>query len=359
MNTEHNYAFPIALTTNIEDIEANYWKCLYTSTDKKMLQYWVILPKRAKPAELTPQHIAEVGLTNLGRYVTDDAQPYMEVWAAYERCQWEMNPADWLFNKLELMGEKVLNQRLIVHPSGSGLFADVLTLKIHSSGDEVISRYTVQKDYNPEEGGGNYFLIKAACAARDYPVLANDIHFTVVNWDLMHRSNLALAELLKTVNLSNKHGSSFKVPESWQVKPLTETRLVVEHTFEGVNFGVINLCFYSQEMLFTAQDVFSVSTKRFHDHEPAVTLTTDELSSIPNEFNSSLGETLLTCRGDIFSTEEKMRAIYQCYIFSAGKIWCYVELVGRHRNHRDYHFEANKRCMDIILSSINIVNSLS
>lgn len=86
-----------------------------------MLQYWVILPNRVKPAELTPQHLPEVGLTNLGRYATDDAQPYMEVWAAYERCQWEMNPSDWLFNKLELMGEKVLNQRLIAHPSGSGL----------------------------------------------------------------------------------------------------------------------------------------------------------------------------------------------------------------------------------------------
>ena len=226
MNTGNNYAFPIVSTASNEEIKANYWKCLYTSADKKMLQYWVILPNRVKPAELTPQHLPEVGLTNLGRYATDDAQPYMEVWAAYERCQWEMNPSDWLFNKLELMGEKVLNQRLIAHPSGSGLFADVLTLKTHSSGDEVISRYTVQKDYNPQEGGGNYFLIKAACAARDYPALANDIYFTVVNWDLLHRSNLVLAELLKTVNLSAKNSSGFKVPESWQVNPLTETRLV-------------------------------------------------------------------------------------------------------------------------------------
>lgn len=244
MNTGNNYAFPIVSTASNEEIKANYWKCLYTSADKKMLQYWVILPNRVKPAELTPQHLPEVGLTNLGRYATDDAQPYMEVWAAYERCQWEMNPSDWLFNKLELMGEKVLNQRLIAHPSGCGLFADVLTLKTHSSGDEVISRYTVQKDYNPQEGGGNYFLIKAACAARDYPALANDIYFTVVNWDLLHRSNLVLAELLKTVNLSAKNSSGFKVPESWQVNPLTETRLVVEHSFDGINYGVINLCFF-------------------------------------------------------------------------------------------------------------------
>ncbi len=356
MNTDNDYAFPIVSTASNEEIKANYWKCLYTSADKKMLEYWVILPNRVKPAELTPQHLPEVGLTNLGRYATDDAQPYMEVWAAYEHCQWEMNPSDWLFNKLELMGEKVLNQRLIAHPSGSGLFADVLTLKMHSSGDEVISRYTVQKDYNPQEGGGNYFLIKAACAARDYPALVNDIYFTVVNWDLLHRSNLVLAELLKTVSLSAKNSSGFKVPESWQVNPLTETRLVVEHSFGGTNYGVINLCFFSQEMLFTAQDVFSVSIKRFHDPEPAVTLKTEALTTIPNEFNPSLGKTLWTCRGEMFSAEEEMRAVYQCYIFSVGKVWCYAELIGRHRNYHDYHFEANKRCLEIILSTFHIEN---
>ena len=280
----------------------------------------------------------------------------MEVWAAYERCKWEMNPADWLFNKLELMGEKILNRRLIVHPAGSGIFADVFTVKIHSSGDEVISRYTVHKDYNPEESGGNYFLIKAACASRDYPALASDIYFTVVNWDLMHRSNLAIAELLQTVSLSNNDSSGFEIPESWQVKPLTETRLVIEHTFKGVNSGVINLCFYSQEMIFTAQDVFSVSTKRFHDHEPAVTLTTDVLSTIPNEFNTSFGETIATCVGEIVSPAEKMRAFYQCYIFSVGELWCYTELVGRHRTHKDYSYEANKLCLEIILSTLNIEN---
>jgi hypothetical protein len=354
MNTENNYAFPIISNHIDEDAKANYWKCQYTSADKEMLHYWVVLPKRVKPAELKPQHIAEVGLTNIGRYVTNDNQPYMEVWAAYERCQWEMNPADWLFNKLELMGEKVLNQRLIIHPAGSGIFADVLTLKVHSSGDEVISRYTVQKDYNSEESGGNYFLIKAACASRDYFLLANVIHFTVVNWDLMHRSNLATAELLQTVSLSKNNSSGFKIPESWQVKPMTETRLVIEHTFKGVNSGVINLFFYSQEMLFTEQEVFSVATKRFHDHEPAVTLTTDALRTIPNELNTSFGETLATCVGEIVSPEERMRALYQCYIFSVGQLWCYAELVGRHRNHKAYHYEANKRCLEIILCSFQI-----
>ncbi|KAA5920586.1 MULTISPECIES: hypothetical protein [Pantoea] len=354
MNTENNYAFPVVSNYTDEEARSNYWKCQYTSADKKMLHYWVVLPNRLKPAELKLQNIAEVGLINIGRYSTNDNLPYMEVWAAYERCQWEMNPSDWLFNKLELMGEKIINKRLIVNPAGNGVFADVLTLKTHSSGDEVVSRYTVQKDYNPEESGGNYFLIKAACASRDYPLLANDIYFTVVNWDLMHRSNLAFAELLQTVSLSDNNSSGFKIPESWQVKPLSETRLVIEHTLNGLNSGVINLCFYSQEMLFTEQDVFSVSIKRFHDHQPAVKLTTDTLKTIPNEFNAFFGETLATCAGEIVSTEEKIRAFYQCYVFSVGQLWCYAELVGKHRNHKSYSYEANKRCLEIILSSFHL-----
>ena len=35
MNTGNNYAFPIVSTASNEEIKANYWKCLYTSADKK------------------------------------------------------------------------------------------------------------------------------------------------------------------------------------------------------------------------------------------------------------------------------------------------------------------------------------
>ena len=127
-----------------------------------------------------------------------------------------MNASDWLFNKLSMMGEKILHRRLVGNPSENGIFADVLTLKTQASGDDVISRYTVQKDYNRDSGGGNYLLLKASCASRDYPSLANEIYFTVVNWDLLHRSNLAMAELLTSVNLDGEN--AFKIPVSWQAK---------------------------------------------------------------------------------------------------------------------------------------------
>jgi len=50
--------------------------------------------------------------------------------------------------------------------------------------------------------------------------------------------------------------------------------------------------------------------------------------------------------------KKKMRAADQSYIFSTVKLCCYAELVGKRRNHRYYHFEANKRCLEIILSTL-------
>jgi len=76
------------------------------------------------------------------------------------------------------------------------------------------------------------------------------------------------------------------------------------------------------------------------------------LSTIPNVFNASFGDKLWTCREEIVSAEEKMRAADQSYIFSTVKLCCYAELVGKRRNHRYYHFEANKRCLEIILSTL-------
>lgn len=355
MNFDISYDFPLTSPLTKEEMQQRYWKCLYTSADEKMLHYWVALSQSLKPAEVNPVNFPEVGLVNIGRYITSDDTPYLEVWAAYERCQWEMNASDWLLKKLSIMGEKILHQRIINNPSGSGKFADVLTIKSHASGDEVISRYTVQKDYNTEKSGGNYFLLKASCASRDYTALANDIFFTVVNWDLLNRSNLALAELLTNVNLGA--GSSFKVPSSWRTNVLSENRMVVEHTVDDINYGAINLYFYPDSVCHSAEDMFNRCTARFRQQDDGITLVTNELEIIPDDFNSELQVDFYSCTGEINSMNENMRAFYQVYIFIKKGVWSYIELVGRHRNQKDYRFEENKRCMEIILSTMTIVAS--
>lgn len=357
MDTEKNYLFPLEYKDQEQEIRDGFWKCLYTSADKEILHYWVLLPQNIKPAELKPVVFQDVGLTNIGRYITDDTSPYIEVWAAYEHCLWEMNASDWLINKLDLMGEKILNQRVVTHPSGSGKFADILTIKTMPSGDEVVSRYTVQKDYNPVNGGGNYFLLKTACASKDYNALAGKIYLIAINWDLMHRSNMMLSELLKTVSLSKKNNSGFKIPDSWQVSTLGDNRLVIEHTFNEVNHGVINFCLYRQDDYHTEHDIFDAATARFNQHDQTVSLTTTEIETVPNDINTTFTGDLYISNGEVVSAVENVRAFYQMCIFKINNLWCYVEVVGPHRNHRDYHFEANKRCLEIILSTFHIENT--
>lgn len=356
MGLDINFSFPVDSVYSKEEIQQNFWKCLYTSADKEMLHYWVFLPKRLQPADLDPVTIPEVRLINIGRYISNpESASYLEVWAAYEHCPWEMNASDWLLNRLALMGEKILNQRIIVNSSTSGNYADILTIKTHSSGDEVISRYTVQKDYNPQDAGGNYFLLKASCASRDYAALANDIYLIVTNWDLSHRSNLATAELLSNVNLNQN--STFKIPASWKAKTISENRLTVEHTINGINYGVINYYFYPEASFQSPNEVFSASVERFHQPDNGVTLTTDEMQIIPNEINEASGYVFYVCTGEIFSVKENMRAFYQMIIFKQAGLWNYVEQVGKHRNFDDYHFEANKRCLELIVATVKLVTN--
>lgn len=352
MNVEMTYDFPVISAFTGQETQQRFWKCLYTSAPKEMLNYWVVLPQGVKPADVNPVDFTAVGLTNIGRYLTTDASPYLEVWMGYEHCQWEMNASDWLFKKLSLMGEAVLHRRFVGKPSENGVFADVLTIRKHESGDEVISRYTVQKDYNPQESGGNYFLLKVSCASHDYASLSNNIYMTSVNWDLLHRSNLGMAELLVTVDLGRN--GSFKVPGSWHAKAIATNRLVIEHTIDHINYGVINLYFYPVTEFSSAESVFEKAVERFHQAESDITLVTNEVEPLSNKISDLSDALFHTCSGEVSSKKEKMRAFYQMYIFSQSDIWCYAELVGRQRNQHDYHFEINKRCMEIILSTIKI-----
>ncbi|WP_234014027.1 hypothetical protein [Cronobacter dublinensis] len=347
------HSFPVAAAFSKDEAQEIFWRCLYTATTQEIYHYWVVLPKYVKPVELDPIQFKDVGLINIGRYISQEASFYMEVWVAYENAPWEMNPSDWLFNKLTLMGEEILHKRIINHPSGAGKFADVLTFKRLNSGETVISRYTVQKDYNPIDGGGNYFLLKVSCAEKDYEENANIIYFIAVNWDISHRSNLLLAELLTTVTAGKESGISFKIPDSWASKVIADNRLVIEHTFNDINHGVINLCFFSKMAYISPEQVFTMATSRFNKHDNAVALSADGPKNIANDINDHLDDAFFEWDGEIISAAEKVRALYKAYVFGCDDVWCYAEMVGPHLNHKDYYFEANLRCLEIILSTFD------
>lgn len=353
MDFDIEHSFPVMLDFSKNEAEETFWKCLYTAPAQDNLHYWVILPKYVKPVELEAIEFKDVGLTNIGRYISQEAPFYMEVWVAYENAPWEMNPSDWLFNKLSLMGEEILHKRIINHPSGAGKFADVLTFKRLNSGEKVISRYTVQKDYNPVNGGGNYFLLKASCAEKNYENNAKIIHFTAVNWDLSHRSNLLLAELLTTVTAGKESGISFKIPDSWASKVIADNRLVIEHTFNDINHGVINLCFFSKVAYISPEQVFTLATSRFNKNDNAVALSANGPNNVANVINDRLDDALFEWDGEIISAAENIRALYKAYVFGCDDVWCYAEMVGPHMNHKDYYFEANLRCLEIVLATFD------
>ena len=165
---------------------------------------------------------------------------------------------------------------------------------------------------------------------------------------------MMLSELLKTVSLSNKNDSGFKIPDSWQVSTLDDNRLVIEHTLGNVNHGVINFCLFRQTDYPSAQAIFEVATARFNRHDSAVSLATSDIASIPNDINLTFTGDLYSCTGEVVSAAENIRAYYDMRIFKINDLWCYVEVVGPHRNHRDYYYETNKRCMEIILSTFRI-----
>lgn len=351
MEFDTNFRFPTDSTFSKNELEQQFFKCLYNSAEQEMLHYWVILPKNLKAAELSPVSFPDTRLTNIGRYLTADDSTYLEVWAAYEHCSWEMNPSDWLLNRLALMGEKIINQRIIFKPD-SGNLLDVLTIKTHTSGEDVVSRFTVHKDYNPKSGGGNYFLMKASCALRDYESLANEMLVIVTNWNLAHRSNLVTAEQLITVNLNKT--SSFQIPASWQTKIIAQNRLVVEHTIDDNNYGVINVYFYPLERFQTPNDVYAASVARFHKPGGDVKLTSDEINIIPNEINEKSGYVFYVCTGEVSSEKDNMHGYYQMIIFKQAGLWCYAEQIGMYRNFDDYHYETNKRCLELIVATINL-----
>ncbi|MDF7647068.1 hypothetical protein F3J38_13720 [Pantoea sp. Acro-805] len=84
MNIDMDYAFPLTPGFSKEESKQRFWKCLYTSAREEMLHYWVVLPKSLRPAELELVTFHDGGLTNIGRYLTTDNSPCLEILAAYD-----------------------------------------------------------------------------------------------------------------------------------------------------------------------------------------------------------------------------------------------------------------------------------
>ncbi|WES97524.1 hypothetical protein P2W68_22260 [Chryseobacterium arthrosphaerae] len=350
-----NYSFPVEQTYTKEYLQKNFWKCLYT-TGEENLHYWVILPQNVKPNKVEPIKINELSLVNIGQYVRDDNSPYLEVQVAYEHYKYEMNASDWLKKKLAIMGEEIITERIIKGKS-TGNYIDVLCKK-NVAGTNIISRYTVLKDYNNRIGGANYFCIKATCEEDSYEFLSLTIFQIVTNWDLIHKSDWQMAELLTPFMDEFIEPIKFFVPHSWEAKYNTNTdnsfsNYIFEHTIDGKNRGVINCFFYRAEEFENAETLINTQLDRFKIIDDLKLLLTPveiiEKENIQNPYIT----TLYNIIGTLDSDNENFHAHITIAVIKTSKGWYYFESIGPKPNLQNNYWEVNRRCIQLMINSFN------
>jgi len=347
------YSFPIRSVLEDDYLVSNFWKCLYTSAEES-LQYWVILPNHVKPTKVTPIEISNVNLVNIGQYISIDDSPYLEIEVVTEYCEYEINASDWLWKKLAIIGEAVLDFREITGES-TGKYLDVLTIKKTPGGEEIISRFTTIKDHDKNKNGANLFCIKATCFSKDYENLAGNIFHIVTNWDLIYKSDWQMAENILPFEYDFTEAIRFYIPVSWEIKYETKntntfSRFVFAHPIGSFNRGVINAFFYSIKETVNVATIYEKSFNRMSK------LTTDltELTKIRSD-NPAIKE-LWTLNGTIEYKSENYAACLFIYIIKTLNGWYYFESVGPKPNLQNYYFEINIRCIEIILQSFNNLN---
>lgn len=355
-NMVKEYSFPVEQTYTKEYLKNNFWKCLYT-TGKEQYHYWVILPNNVKPNKLEVVKINELNLTNIGQYVRNNDSPYLEVQLAFENYEYEINPSDWLEKKLLLMGENILHRR-IIRGKSTGNYIDVLCSK-EIGGIEIISRYTVLKDYDLNKGGANYFCIKASCEYKDYEALSLNILQIVTNWDLINKSDWQMAELL-TPFIDDFAGSiKFFVPYSWEANHYIEpnsnfSHYSFEHNIDGKNKGIINAFFYKPESYDEIEDVFKKNFERFEKQIEDVEIEIIESGIVEKlEIQNPQIYELFNATGNLDSQSSNFFSNFIIAIIKTEIGWYYFESIGPKPNFENYYWEVNKRCLQIIINSFN------
>lgn len=349
---ENKYSFPVEQTLSKEYLKENFWKCLYTSCENQ-LHYWVILPNNVNPTKLEPIMIDGLNMVNIGQYTRIDGSPYLEVQFAYEHSLFEMNASDWLKNKLAKMGEEILEER-IIHGKSTGDYMDCLCRKQMNDGANVISRYTVIKDYDIIKSGANLICIKATCQEKNYEELALTIFQIVSNWDLSNKSDWQMAELLNPFMIDFIEPVKFFIPYSWEItvkKGKEKSHFIFEHKIENKNKGVINALFYELTNFKTPIELLKQNIQRFYDSEN-IHLNLYDLNKVAySEFNNPSIAELFHTEGLI--QEENFKAYIIINIIKTNKGWYYFEGIGPRPNFQNFYWEINKRAIELIINSFN------
>lgn len=340
---------------NKEEID-NFWKYVYTSVPQKALHYWIHLPNKLQSVSLEPVLLDEMSLTLIGQYRTaPEAQEPMEVMVAYERSAYEMNAADWLIKKLAMSGETILNKRTIYNVD-SGKYLDALCYKKFPSGDEVISRFWVLKEYDTVTGEGIYFMVKASCLKSNYAKNAYHLLHTIANWGLTNKNTSTRTEKLKIVKINNVEPCQFYLPESWEVQRSNRNKdnmshYVLLHKLNKTNVGVINISTCHSSLFNSAEQFLHSSFERF-DLINDLTHSLNPVHQVKESriYNPSIEE-LYETSGYIAANNIKLSVDIR--IIKTKTVWYYIESVGSLINDQDHFWEIKQRCMELIIDTLN------
>lgn len=354
--------FPITEDLNNKEQIDSFWKSVYTSVPQDALHYWILLHSKLQSISLEPVFLDDLSLTIIGQYRTaPEAHVHdpMEVMVAYERYPYEMNASDWLIKKLTMSGETILNKRTIYNLD-SGKYLDALCYKKFPSGDEVISRFWVLKQYDKTEGGGIYLMVKASCLKSNYAKNAYHLLHIIANWGLTNKSASTRTEKLKIVKTNNAEPCQFYLPESWEVQRGNKSEAnishyVLLHNLNKTNAGAINITACSSSLFNTADQVLHSSFDRF-DLVNDLTHSLNPLQQTEESliYNPSIDE-LYETSGFIIADNIKLSVDIR--IVKTKVAWYYIETVGPQANDQDHFWEVNQRCLELIVDTLNNVDA--
>ncbi len=140
--------------------------------------------------------------------------PFAEVKVVIVYLKEELSPSDWLSIYLEQTGEQVVNERHTKQEGGS--IPDVLSVA-GRPGEERISRWLVLKDW-AKVGGAHLFVVQVRTDVDQYNTeMANRFFVIASQFDLLHSTNWAYAEQLRTLVRPKPIPFNTAYPQSWRL----------------------------------------------------------------------------------------------------------------------------------------------
>lgn len=295
-------------------------------------------------------------LTIIGVYRSAAENPdVMELLVSYERSLYELNGSDWLIKKLLMSGEIILNTR-ILYDVEHGEYLDVLSYQRRPSGQEVISRSTVYKEYDEVVGGGIYFIVKASCLKKNYTKHAYDLLHMITHWELINKCDMTRSEKFQIVSIHDVVPCQFYIPASWMIRhshdnnPLV-SRYVFLHNLGDQNIGAINLYVFRADLAQTAVEILEASFDRIaSENDVKHTLYKLRKKQINHIYNLEIDE-VYTASAEVFY--EQKTILIEIKIVKTKRAWYYIEVAGPRANVGNLYWEANQRCLEMIVDSLH------